>query len=119
VSYQYDGLKQLTSAASTPNTGCTPAAWTQTYHYDGFGNLTAKVLNGATTPIGIDAATNRLSGTTAYDANENLIAAGVTGMTGGTGSRGRARGRGIRFFTILPITGYFRVRGEIPVIRGC
>ena len=39
ISYQYDALKRLTSAAST-------AAWTQTYQYDGFGNLTAKVLNG-------------------------------------------------------------------------
>jgi hypothetical protein len=37
------------------------AAWTQTYQYDGFGNLTAKVLNASTTPIGVTASTNRLT----------------------------------------------------------
>ena len=53
VAYQYDALKRLTSAASTPNAGITPTAWTETYGYDGFGNLTSKVLNGTTAAIGV------------------------------------------------------------------
>jgi YD repeat-containing protein len=54
ISYQYDALKRLTSAAST-------VAGTQTYQYDGFGNLTAKVLNGSSTSIPVNAATNQLN----------------------------------------------------------
>jgi len=71
ISYQYDALKRLVSAASTPSSGSTPAAWTQTYQYDGFGNLTAKVLNGTTTSIPVTASTNRLS-SASYDANGNM-----------------------------------------------
>jgi RHS repeat-associated protein len=70
ISYQYDALKRLTSASATPNAGATPAAWTQTFQYDGFGNLTSKVLNGTTTTIAVDPATNRL--TSSYDANGNM-----------------------------------------------
>ena len=71
ISYQYDALKRLTSAAST-------AAWTQTYQYDGFGNLTAKVLNGSSTPIPVNAATNQLTNAS-YDANGNMTSgAGAT-----------------------------------------
>ena len=61
ISYQYDSLKRLTSASSSPISGSTPTAWTQTYQYDGFGNLTAKVLNGTSTPIAVNAANNGLS----------------------------------------------------------
>ena len=80
ISYQYDALKRLTSASSTPISGTSPApsAWTQTYQYDGFGNLTAKVLNGTTTPIAVNAATNQLSNAY-YDANGNMTSgAGAT-----------------------------------------
>jgi RHS repeat-associated protein len=77
IGYQYDALKRLTSASSTPTTGSTPAAWTQSFSYDGFGNLTAKVLNGTTTSIAVNAATNRLS-SASYDLNGN--------MTSGAGS---------------------------------
>ena len=56
IAYQYDALKRLTSASSTPNAGSSVSAWAQTYQYDGFGNLTAKVLNGATTSIPVNAA---------------------------------------------------------------
>jgi len=65
VSYAYDSLKRLTSASST-------APWTQTFQYDGFGNLTAKVLNGTTTTIAVTAATNRLT-YSSYDANGNML----------------------------------------------
>ena len=77
ISYQYDSLKRLVSAASTPSTGTTPAAWTQTFQYDGFGNLTAKVLNGGTTAIPVNGSTNRLANAV-YDANGNMTSgAGV------------------------------------------
>ena len=42
IVYTYDSLRRLTQAASTPNAGSTPPAWTQQFQYDGFGNLTAK-----------------------------------------------------------------------------
>ena len=78
ISYQYDSLKRLVSAISTPTWSGGPAAWTETMQYDGFGNLTAKVLNGATTSIPVNAATNRLANA-GYDANGNMISgAGVT-----------------------------------------
>jgi len=40
-----------------------PAAWTQTYGYDGFGNMTSKVLNGGTNsiPWTVDGTTNRFN----------------------------------------------------------
>jgi len=44
ISYQYDALKRLLSASSSPNAGGTPAAWMQSYSYDGFRNLTGKTL---------------------------------------------------------------------------
>ena len=78
VAYQDDALKRLTFAASTPNAGSTPKAWTETYGYDGFGNLTSKVLNGTTTTIGVTATTNRLS-SASYDGNGNM-----TSGAGGT-----------------------------------
>ena len=71
IGYQYDALKRLTSASSTPNAGSTPAAWTQTFQYDGFGNLTAKALNGAADAIPVNGATNRLTNSY-YDANGNM-----------------------------------------------
>ena len=69
ITYQYDLLKRVTQAQAT--TSGTPAPWTQSYTYDGFGNLTAKILNGTTTPIPVNAATNQLS-SAYYDANGNM-----------------------------------------------
>jgi len=103
VSYLYDSLKRLTSASSTAISGGTPAAWTQTFNYDGFGNLTAKSLNGTTTPIAVTAATNRLA-YSSYDANGNMLTgvgatltydernrlATATPMSGGTAYYGYA-----------------------------
>jgi len=37
IGYQYDALKRLTSATSTPTSGSSTAPWTQTFQYDGFG----------------------------------------------------------------------------------
>jgi len=103
VSYLYDSLKRLTAASSTAISGGTPAAWTQTFNYDGFGNLTAKSLNGTTTPIAVTAATNRLA-YSSYDANGNMLTgvgatltydernrlATATPMSGGTAYYGYA-----------------------------
>jgi RHS repeat-associated protein len=63
VSYAYDALKRLSSASST-------ASWSQSYTYDGFGNLTAK---GGSAPqtLSVNASTNRLS-SAYYDANGNM-----------------------------------------------
>jgi RHS repeat-associated protein len=78
ITYQYDQLRRLTSAASTPIAGTTPTAWTQTFQYDGFGNLTAKVLNGTTTAIAVNPTTNHLS-SAYYDLNGNMTSgAGAT-----------------------------------------
>jgi YD repeat-containing protein len=66
------------SAASNPIAGSTPTAWTQTFQYDGFGNLTAKVLNSTNMPIPVNAATNQVSNAS-YDANGNMTSgAGAT-----------------------------------------
>jgi hypothetical protein len=43
-----------------------------TFQYDGFGNLTPKVLNGTTTTIAVTAATNRLT-YSSYGANGNML----------------------------------------------
>jgi RHS repeat-associated protein len=86
ISYQYDVLKRLTQASSTPTSGSTPAAWTQGYTYDGFGNLTGK----GSTAIPVNSATNQLMNSTgvlsnvSYDANGNLLSvtnAGASGLT--------------------------------------
>jgi hypothetical protein len=66
ITYAYDALKRLVLASSTPNAGSTPTAWTQTYQYDGFGNLG---------PTGADPATNRLIGP-GYDNNGNMLGGG-------------------------------------------
>ena len=69
ITYQYDGLKRLTSASGSSS---------QTFQYDGFGNLTQKVLNGAATPIAVNPATNQLTNAY-YDANGNMTSgAGAT-----------------------------------------
>ncbi len=78
IVYQYDALKRLTSASSTATTtgpangGPPPAAWTQAFSYDGFGNLTGKVLNGGMNQIpATNSATNQLA-QGSYDANGNM-----------------------------------------------
>jgi RHS repeat-associated protein len=79
IVYQYDALRRLTSASSTPTTGSSATAWTQNFGYDGFGNLVSKTLNGGSNLApAVSAATNRL-GTGYYDANGNMTSgAGAT-----------------------------------------
>ena len=84
VSYQYDSLKRLTSASSTPNAGSSTAAWTENCQYDGFGNLNAKVLNGTTQSMPVNGQTNQLTNAF-YDANGNM-ASGLGATFGYDGS---------------------------------
>jgi len=73
VAYVYDSLNRLTSAGATSN------AWSQTYSYDGFGNLTNRTGYGTAQSTTIstpaNAATNQLSGYS-YDLNGNQISTG-------------------------------------------
>ena len=129
ISYQYDALKRLTSAASAPSSGSYPAAYTQTFQYDGFGNLTAKVLNGTATPIPVNAANNRLS-SASYDLNGNMTSgsgatmtydeanriSSVAAVSGGTDYYGYAADNK-RFYTYAAPSGteeitFFGARGE-------
>ena len=67
VTYQYDLLKRLVSATAG-------SSWTQTFGYDGFGNLTSKSTpsGSSETPLpGVNAAKNWLSGYS-YDQNGNV-----------------------------------------------
>jgi len=57
VVYQYDALKRVASASSTPMSGSAVSAWAQTFQYDGFGNLTGR--NGSA-GMTVNAATNQL-----------------------------------------------------------
>jgi RHS repeat-associated protein len=69
IAYQYDALQRLSSASTS--------AWSQTFTYDGFGNLTDKIGTGGapTNHSPVNAGTNQLTGYT-YDANGNLITTG-------------------------------------------
>jgi RHS repeat-associated protein len=69
VSYLYDSLSRLSSA--------TGSGWSQSYQYDGFGNLLARNATGTApgSTFAVDPATNRLGGY-AYDNNGNLLSVG-------------------------------------------
>ncbi len=80
IVYQYDRLKRLVSASATPTANSPSAAWAENFQYDGFGNLTAKTLNGTTTPIPVNAATNQLTNAY-YDANGNMTSGAGASFT--------------------------------------
>jgi RHS repeat-associated protein len=78
IAYTYDALKRLTSATSESIPGSSASSWTETFGYDGFGNLTGKTLNGILQSIPVVAQSNQLSSAT-YDANGNMTSgAGAT-----------------------------------------
>jgi YD repeat-containing protein len=57
VSYTYDSLNRLIAAATTNPTG---VQWSESYTYDGFGNLTSKVSSmGTSSSPQVDSTTNR------------------------------------------------------------
>ncbi len=71
VSYTYDSLNRLATAASS-------LGWGESYTYDGFGNLTDETVTAGSAPalhVTVDPTTNRLTGSAyTYDANGNLTA---------------------------------------------
>ena len=75
VSYTYDSLNRLIAAANT-----TGVQWSESYSYDGFGNMTSKASTRGTpaTPQ-VDSTTNRarMIGDYGFDANGNWL--GVPG----------------------------------------
>jgi RHS repeat-associated protein len=82
VSYSYDVLNRLSSATAT---GITPG-WSQSYPYDGFGNMgggydwaTNRLIGG-----GYDANGNPSSGT--YDVENRSLTAAAGGVAGGNAS---------------------------------
>jgi RHS repeat-associated protein len=76
TAYQYDDLNRLIQASAT---GDPSGSWSQSFTYDGFGNLSQ--IAGDNAPglsVAVDSATNRLQTSANYDANGN--------MTGDTGA---------------------------------
>ena len=78
VSYTYDSLNRLIAAATSGTTG---VQWGDSYSYDGFGNLTSKVVTKGTAPQvypQVNSATNqaRMSGDYGFDANGNWLGSG-------------------------------------------
>src|SRR5208283_4988172 len=82
VSYTYDSLNRLIAASTAGTTG---VQWGNSYSYDGFGNLTAKVVTKGTAPSvypQVNSATNRASMLydNGFDANGNWLGAGGSQM---------------------------------------
>jgi hypothetical protein len=60
VAYQYDNLKRLVGATSSPLPPVNGTAWSEAYTYDGFGNLTAMSGNGSPPlSVSVNPATNQ------------------------------------------------------------
>jgi len=77
VNYTYDTLNRLLTASTTS------AAWGLSFGYDGFGNKLSQPVtkgSGPTMNVTVDAATNRLVGST-YDANGNLTVGSGLNLT--------------------------------------
>jgi RHS repeat-associated protein len=81
VTYQYDALNRLSTAASNdPQSGQTFSPWGQAFTYDGFGNLTSQTVTKGAAPqmaLTVNPSTNRINGYT-YDANGNQLVDGCT-----------------------------------------
>lgn len=77
ITYQYDSLNRLIQASGT---GDAQGAWSQTFTFDGFGNLTQKTGSNAPTNafLATNPANNQLTANGAqYDANGNLTSYGT------------------------------------------
>ena len=80
ITYAYDSLNRLIGASGA---GDPQGSWSQTFSYDGFGNLLSKIGNNApnVTSYTVNAATNRITSNGAvYDANGNMTANGSPGQ---------------------------------------
>jgi RHS repeat-associated protein len=74
LNYAYDSLNRLASVSGsgTSFTEGNISPWSETYTYDGFGNLTDKTVTGGSAPsLSVVANTNNQLNTQAYDANGN------------------------------------------------
>ncbi len=70
TTYQYDTLQRLIKASAT---GDPSGAWSQSYTYDGFGNLNqVAASNAPALSVAIDTTTNRIQTSASYDANGNM-----------------------------------------------
>jgi RHS repeat-associated protein len=77
ITYQYDSLNRLIQASGT---GGPQGAWSQSFTFDGFGNLTQKTGSNAPSNafLATNPATNQLTSNGGqYDANGNLTAYGT------------------------------------------
>ena len=112
VTYQYDSLNRLLSASS--NQG-----WSETYGFDGFGNLVSKTPTGGAPTLSqaVDVTTNQIVGQT-YDANGNQTSGGyaydaenrlltATGVQYGYDSRNKRIWRGTISNNIMTQEVYF------------
>jgi RHS repeat-associated protein len=90
VSYLYDSLNRLIQSSS--------GSYTQTYSYDGFGNLTNRNGSGSLgiVPTPADPATNRLTGAS-YDLNGNMLSTGNVYDTENHLSQANAPGGIVRY----------------------
>lgn len=79
TTYGYDKVNRLTSAVLTINGGGT--ASTHSYTYDGAGNRTKAVVNGATSSFSYNTADQLTTPGVAHDANGNMTAGGAHGYT--------------------------------------
>ena len=88
VTYQYDSLNRLLSASSSQS-------WSETYGFDGFGNLLSKTPTGGAPTLSqaVDAATNHIVGQS-YDGNGNQTSSplGNTSVRRGEPNLGHERG---------------------------
>jgi RHS repeat-associated protein len=112
VTYQYDSLNRLLSASSSQS-------WSETYGYDGFGNLLSKTPTGGAPTLSqsVNAATNQIVGVT-YDANGNQLSGGygydaenrlatATGIQYGYDSRNKRVWSGVTSGSSVTQTVYF------------
>jgi YD repeat-containing protein len=112
VTYQYDSLNRLLSATSSQS-------WSETYGYDGFGNLQSKTPTGGAPTLSqaVNAATNQIVGVT-YDANGNQLSGGygydaenrmatATGIQYGYDSRNKRVWSGLTSGSTVTQTVYF------------
>jgi len=67
--YTYDVRGRLTAAHVVAGTSVAD----QSFTYDDYGNMTARVTNGVTSSLAVAAQSNHLTGSAAYDANGNVV----------------------------------------------
>ena len=80
--YGKNYLDDCAIVAPVPGVTARGTPWSQTYVYDGFGNMTDKISDHSVMTVAMDPATNRIVGE-AYDANGNMLGPTVTYVRNG------------------------------------